>query len=67
MVWLKFTADFSWKPTMAATIDYPRGSYSNVPSACAAAALAAYAAIEERPPERQPSAAIRLRRKRPEV
>lgn len=50
MVWVHFLTKFSYKPTLQTTIDYEAGSYANVPKACADEAIAAEAAVEEKPP-----------------
>lgn len=63
MVWLKFTADFSFKPSPAVTQDFRRDSYANVTTACARAAKDAGKAIEEEPPERLRSATVKVRPK----
>ncbi len=63
MVWVKFLADFSYKPMQAVTLDYPRGTHANVPTPVAQAALAAGLAIEEVPEEKPRTAQVRVRPK----
>lgn len=41
MPWVRFTADFDWKPQPAVTIAYRAGDEKLVTTACAAAAKAA--------------------------
>jgi hypothetical protein len=54
-MWLRFTADFNFKPSPAVTISYRAGMTKNVTRACAAAAVAAAKAEPtERPPGRVP-------------
>lgn len=45
-MWLKFTRDFSWKPTSQSTIVYKEGSVINAKAEVAEAALAKNAAIK---------------------
>lgn len=45
MPWLRFTADFDFKPRPQVTIAYRAGEEKNVPTACAAAAVKAGKAV----------------------
>jgi hypothetical protein len=45
MVWVKFTADYDFKPKRAVTIGYRAGMVLNVPAAAARAAVAASKAV----------------------
>ncbi|TPM55425.1 hypothetical protein FJ959_18240 [Mesorhizobium sp. B2-2-4] len=45
-MWIRFTADFDWKPSAQSTIAYKAGTVLNVPRACAEAALGAAKAIK---------------------
>lgn len=40
MAWVRFTADFNWKPKPQVTIAYRSGQIANVTRDCAAAAVA---------------------------
>jgi hypothetical protein len=46
MPWLRFTADFDWKPQASVTIAYLAGQTRNVTRACAANALAKGKAVK---------------------
>ncbi|WP_246681931.1 hypothetical protein [Mesorhizobium sp. B2-6-3] len=45
-MWIRFTADFDWKPSSQSTIAYKAGTVLNVPRACAEAALGAAKAVK---------------------
>lgn len=49
MVWVKFSRNFSYKPSQQVTIDYQGGFYANVPTAHAEAAIDAGAGVKEEP------------------
>lgn len=49
MVWVKFKKDFSFKPTVNSTIDYPAGLVANVTRRCADEAVARGAAELQEP------------------
>lgn len=45
-MWVRFTADFDWKPTPQSIIAYKAGMEQNVTRACAEAALSADKAVK---------------------
>ncbi|WP_189353852.1 hypothetical protein [Mesorhizobium sp. M2A.F.Ca.ET.039.01.1.1] len=45
-MWVRFTADFDWKPTSQSIIAYKAGMEQNVTRACAEAALAVEKAVK---------------------
>lgn len=45
MAWVRFTADFDFKPSAAVTIGYLVGMVENVPTRCATEAVAAGKAV----------------------
>ena len=45
MPWLRFTANFDWKPKPQVTIAFKAGQEKNVPTPCAEAALAKGVAV----------------------
>jgi hypothetical protein len=45
-MWVRFTADFGWKPTPQSTVAYKAGMALNVTRACADAALLADKAVK---------------------
>jgi len=46
MPWVKFTADFDWKPTRQTTVAYRAGDEKLVTTPCAKAAVAAGKAVK---------------------
>jgi hypothetical protein len=64
MMWVHFTSDFSYKPTLNITIDYTADSYANVTKSCGTAAIDAGAAVQEDPPEgTRRTASVKARQK----
>lgn len=52
MAWVRFTADFDFKPKPTVTIAYREGHVLNVTSACAAKAIAAGKAVRMKKPSK---------------
>ncbi|WP_181182627.1 hypothetical protein [Mesorhizobium sp. B3-1-9] len=48
-MWVRFTADFDWKPTPQSIIAYKAGMEQNVTRVCAAAALSVEKAVKCKP------------------
>jgi hypothetical protein len=46
MMWVRFNADFDWKPTSQSITAYKTGMVLNVTRACAEAAIAASKAVK---------------------
>ncbi|WP_246678238.1 hypothetical protein [Mesorhizobium sp. B1-1-7] len=53
-MWVRFTADFDWKPIPQSTTAYKAGMVLNVTRACADAALGAGKAVKSANPKRAP-------------
>lgn len=53
MPWVRFTADFDFKPMPAVTYGYRAGHVGNVTTPCATAAVAAGKAVRMKKPSKQ--------------
>lgn len=52
-MWVRFTADFDWKPQPQAITAYKAGMVQNVTRACADAAVSAGKAVKAAKPRRE--------------
>ncbi len=59
-MWMRFLADYDWKPRPPVTIAFKAGDVKNVTRACAAAAATAGKAIKTERPENDRREASRV-------